>query len=75
MCLRRLMYSMLCSLQGDTQRIFISLYGKDSKYHIWRAEQHFQDIFQNLQGDKNLDNFAAHFDKHFNQKLIPTTVL
>ena len=65
------MYSMLCSLQGDTQRMFISLCGKDSKYHKWRAEQHFQDIFQKLQGDKNLDNFAAHFDKHFNQKLTP----
>ena len=34
-------------------------------------EQHFQDIEQKVQLDKNCDTFAAHFATHFNQKPIP----
>ena len=31
-------------------------------------EQHFQDVAQNIQHDKNSDAFAAHFAQHFDQK-------
>ena len=34
-------------------------------------EQHFQDVDQKLQYDKNSDTFAAYFAQHFNQKPTP----
>ena len=34
-------------------------------------EQHFQDVAQKFMNDKNSDSFAAHFNKHFTQKLSP----
>ena len=34
-------------------------------------EQHFQDLAQNVQHDKNLDTFAAHFTQHFDRKPTP----
>ena len=34
-------------------------------------EQHFQDVAQKVQHDKNLETFAAHFAQHFDQKLTP----
>ena len=34
-------------------------------------EQHFQDIAQKVQHDKNSDTFAAHFATHFGQKPTP----
>ena len=30
-------------------------------------EQHFQDVAQKVQNDKNSDTFAAHFAQHFDQ--------
>ena len=36
-----------------------------------RIEQHFQDLAQKLQYDKNSDNFVAHLAQHFDQKLSP----
>ena len=34
-------------------------------------EQHFQDVVQKIANNKNSESFAAHFDKHFTQKLSP----
>ena len=34
-------------------------------------EQHFQDVAQKVQRDKNSDTFAAHFAQHFEQKPTP----
>ena len=34
-------------------------------------EQHFQDVAQKVANNKNSDSFAAHFAKHFTQKLGP----
>ena len=31
-------------------------------------EQHFQDVAQKVQHNKNSDTFVAHFNQHFNQK-------
>ena len=33
--------------------------------------QHFQDVDQKVQYDKNSDTFADHFAQHFDQKLTP----
>ena len=34
-------------------------------------EQHFQDVAQKVQHNKNSDTFEAHFNQHFDQKLTP----
>ena len=34
-------------------------------------EQHFQDVAQKVQHDKNSDTFAAHLNQHFDQKPNP----
>ena len=34
-------------------------------------EQHFQDLAQKIQHDKNSDTFAGHFTQHFDQKPTP----
>ena len=34
-------------------------------------KQHFQDVAQKFMNDKNSDCLAAHFGKHFTQKLSP----
>ena len=34
-------------------------------------EQHFQDIAQKVQHDKNSDDFGAHFATYFDQKPTP----
>ena len=36
-----------------------------------KMEQHFQDVAQKVQHDKNPDTFAAHFAQNFNQKPTP----
>ena len=33
--------------------------------------QHFQDVAQKVQHDKNSDTFAAHFAQHFDPKPTP----
>ena len=48
-----------------------SVYGKYSKHPKKRMEQHFQEVAQKLQCDKNSDTFAAHFAQHFYQKPTP----
>ena len=34
-------------------------------------EQHFQDVAQKVQHNKNSDTFAAHFAQYFSQKQTP----
>ena len=65
------MYSMLCSLQGDVQTTYFSPRGKQPKRPKTRTEQHFQDVAQKLQKNKNSDTFAAHFAQNVDQKLTP----
>ena len=37
----------------------------------WKImEQHFQDVAQKVQYDKNSDTFAAHFTHHFDQNQL-----
>ena len=62
---------MLCSLQGNAQMISLDLFGKHSKILKNRMEQHFQDVAQKLQYDKDSETFVAHFAQHFDQKPIP----
>ena len=45
--------------------------GKHSKHPKKRIEQHFQDVVQKVQHDKNSDTFAAHFAQRFDQKPTP----
>ena len=49
----------------------LSVCGKHSKYLKKRTEQHFQDIAQRVQHDKNSDTFAANFAQHFDPKPTP----
>ena len=58
----------MCSLQGDVQSMSFSLCGKHSKHPKKVMEQHFQDVAQKVQNDKNSDTLAAHFAQHFDQK-------
>ena len=71
-----------CAYEGDcraccifykvTCKKFLSVYeGNTQNTFKKRMEQHFQDIAQKVQHDKNSDTFAAHFATHSDQKPTP----
>ena len=51
--------------------MYFSLCGKEPKHPPNIMEQHFQDMSQKAHYGENLDTFADHFARHFDQK--PTT--
>ena len=59
---------MLCSLQGNMQKIFLGLCGRKWETLKKRVEQHFKDVAQEVQYNKNLDTFSAHFVQNFDKK-------
>ena len=62
---------MLYCLKSDVLKMPLSVCGKQSRHPKKIMEQHFQDVAQKVQYDKNSDTFAAHFAHHFDQKPTP----
>ena len=61
---------MLCHLQGNVQMLWRLLRWEYSE-HSKKMEQHFQDLAQKVENNKNSEYFAAHFAKNFTQKPSP----
>ena len=61
-----------CVVYKATRRKCLSVYVGNTQNNPPKiTEQHYQDVDQKVQYDKNLDTFAAHFAQHFDQKSTP----
>ena len=69
------MLNMVCSLQVDVKTMYVSSCGKSSKHPKNRMEQHFQDVDQKVQYNKNPDTFAAYLSHYLDQKQTHNSVV